>query len=81
MGFPVVIIGGTYGEIFSPTEAAAASVAYVLSPIFQPYVVSTGIDTVLLGHDGVPPNGRRIRHTVFWTRYFYSPAYFQKTLF
>ena len=49
MGFPVVIIGGIYGEIFSPTEAAAASVAYVLSPIFQPYVVSTGIDTVLLG--------------------------------
>jgi len=30
MGFPVIIIGGIYGGIFSPTEAAAASVAYAL---------------------------------------------------
>ena len=30
MGFPVVIIGGIYSGIFSPTEAAAASVAYAL---------------------------------------------------
>ncbi|MEX0960529.1 MAG: TRAP transporter large permease [Burkholderiales bacterium] len=30
MGFPVIIIGGIYSGIFSPTEAAAASVAYAL---------------------------------------------------
>jgi len=30
MGFPFVIIGGIYSGIFSPTEAAAASVAYAL---------------------------------------------------
>lgn len=30
MGFPVVIIGGIYSGIFSPTEAAAASVGYAL---------------------------------------------------
>ena len=30
MGFPVVIIGGIYSGIFSPTEAAAASVIYAL---------------------------------------------------
>lgn len=30
MGFPIVIIGGIYSGIFSPTEAAAASVAYAL---------------------------------------------------
>lgn len=30
MGFPLVIIGGIYSGIFSPTEAAAASVAYAL---------------------------------------------------
>jgi len=30
MGFPVIIVGGIYGGIFSPTEAAAASVAYAL---------------------------------------------------
>ncbi|MGM0397314.1 MAG: TRAP transporter large permease [Bacillota bacterium] len=30
MGFPVIIIGGIYGGYFSPTEAAAASVAYAL---------------------------------------------------
>lgn len=30
MGFPVVIIGGIYSGLFSPTEAAAASVAYAL---------------------------------------------------
>ncbi|WP_424984208.1 TRAP transporter large permease [Maritalea sp. S77] len=28
MGFPVIIIGGIYGGIFSPTEAAAACVLY-----------------------------------------------------
>lgn len=28
MGFPVIIIGGIYGGIFSPTEAASVSVAY-----------------------------------------------------
>ena len=30
MGFPVVIIGGIYTGIFSPTEASAAAVAYAL---------------------------------------------------
>jgi len=29
-GFPVIIIGGIYGGIFSPTEAAAVSVMYAL---------------------------------------------------
>ncbi len=30
MGFPVIIIGGIYGGLFSPTEAAAMSVAYAI---------------------------------------------------
>jgi tripartite ATP-independent transporter DctM subunit len=30
MGFPVVIIGGIYSGMFSPTEASAAAVAYAL---------------------------------------------------
>jgi len=30
VGFPLIIIGGIYGGIFSPTEAAAAAVAYAL---------------------------------------------------
>lgn len=30
MGFPVIIIGGIYGGVFSPTEAAAACVFYAL---------------------------------------------------
>ena len=30
LGFPVIIIGGIFGGIFSPTEAAAVSVAYAL---------------------------------------------------
>jgi len=30
MGFPVIIIGGIYSGMFSPTEAAAMSVAYAL---------------------------------------------------
>jgi tripartite ATP-independent transporter DctM subunit len=30
LGFPVIIIGGIYGGIFSPTEAAAVSVGYAL---------------------------------------------------
>jgi len=30
MGFPVVVIGGIFSGIFSPTEAAAASVGYAL---------------------------------------------------
>lgn len=30
MGFPILIVGGIYTGIFSPTEAAAASVAYAL---------------------------------------------------
>jgi tripartite ATP-independent transporter DctM subunit len=30
LGFPVIIIGGIYGGIFSPTEAAAACVLYAL---------------------------------------------------
>lgn len=30
LGFPVIIIGGIFGGIFSPTEAAAVSVAYAV---------------------------------------------------
>lgn len=30
MGFPVIIVGGIYGGVFSPTEAAAACVLYAL---------------------------------------------------
>ncbi|MFZ7103295.1 MAG: TRAP transporter large permease [Peptococcaceae bacterium] len=30
LGFPAIIIGGIYGGIFSPTEAAAVAVAYAL---------------------------------------------------
>ncbi len=30
LGFPVIIVGGIYGGIFSPTEAAAACVCYAL---------------------------------------------------
>jgi len=30
MGFPIVVVGGIFSGIFSPTEAAAASVAYAL---------------------------------------------------
>ncbi|WP_244154255.1 TRAP transporter large permease subunit [Desulfospira joergensenii] len=30
LGFPVIIIGGIFGGIFSPTEAAAVSVAYAI---------------------------------------------------
>lgn len=30
LGFPVIIIGGIYSGLFSPTEAAAAAVAYAL---------------------------------------------------
>jgi len=30
IGFPILILGGIYGGIFSPTEAAAASVLYAL---------------------------------------------------
>jgi len=31
IGFPILILGGIYGGIFSPTEAAAASVLYALA--------------------------------------------------
>ncbi len=31
LGFPVIIIGGIYGGIFSPTEAASVSVLYALT--------------------------------------------------
>ena len=30
LGFPIIVVGGIYGGIFSPTEAAAAGVAYAL---------------------------------------------------
>ncbi len=30
LGFPIIIIGGIFGGIFSPTEAAAVSVAYAI---------------------------------------------------
>ncbi len=39
MGFPVIIIGGIYGGFFSPTEAAAMSVAYAL--ILEGFVFRT----------------------------------------
>jgi len=39
MGFPVIIIGGIYGGFFSPTEAAAMSVAYAL--ILEGFVFKT----------------------------------------
>ena len=32
LGFPVIIIGGIYGGIFSPTEAASVSVLYAPDP-------------------------------------------------
>ena len=30
LGFPVIIVGGIYAGVFSPTEAAAAAVLYAL---------------------------------------------------
>lgn len=59
MGFPVIIIGGIYGGIFSPTEAASVSVAYAfiletlifkqvkLSEYFE-IAVSTGLITAVV---------------------------------
>src|SRR6056297_1221370 len=41
LGFPVIIIGGIYGGIFSPTEAAAACVLYA---IFLEMVVFKELD-------------------------------------
>ncbi|WP_274427195.1 TRAP transporter large permease [Chelativorans sp. YIM 93263] len=41
LGFPVIIIGGIYGGIFSPTEAAAACVLYA---IFLEMVVFRELD-------------------------------------
>lgn len=39
LGFPVIIIGGIFGGIFSPTEAAAVSVAYAV--ILEGFVFRT----------------------------------------
>lgn len=41
LGFPVIIIGGIYGGIFSPTEAAAACVLYA---IFLELIVFRSLD-------------------------------------
>lgn len=64
LGFPLVIVGGIYTGIFSPTEAAAASVAYALlleglvyrsltwNKIFKSFLdtgVITGVVFVLVG--------------------------------
>lgn len=51
MGFPVIIIGGIYTGLFSPTEAAAASVLYAL--IFATSINTTEVtipdDKAILG--------------------------------
>jgi C4-dicarboxylate transporter, DctM subunit len=50
MGFPVIIIGGIYGGIFSPTEAAAVSVLYALileGLIYRTITFSSMIDHFL----------------------------------
>lgn len=50
MGFPVIIIGGIYGGFFSPTEAAAMSVAYALileGFIFRTLKVKSMVDHFL----------------------------------
>ncbi len=50
MGFPLIIIGGIYGGIFSPTEAAAAAVAYALileSFVYRKLTVSGLVKTFL----------------------------------
>jgi C4-dicarboxylate transporter, DctM subunit len=39
LGFPVIIIGGIFGGIFSPTEAAAVSVAYAI--VLEGFVFKT----------------------------------------
>lgn len=39
LGFPVIIIGGIFGGIFSPTEAAAVSVAYAV--VLEGFVFKT----------------------------------------
>lgn len=41
LGFPAIIIGGIYGSVFSPTEAAAACVLYA---IFLEMIVFREID-------------------------------------
>ncbi|MEX0305733.1 MAG: TRAP transporter large permease, partial [Leisingera sp.] len=48
MGFPVIIIGGIYGGVFSPTEAAAACVLYALIlevGVFRSMTVADVYDT------------------------------------
>jgi C4-dicarboxylate transporter DctM subunit len=59
LGFPVIVIGGIYGGLFSPTEAAAMSVLYALvlevlvfravEPREIPHIaVSTGLVTAVV---------------------------------
>lgn len=50
MGFPVIIIGGIYGGIFSPTEAAAVSVlyAFILEVLVYKTVTIKQIPTIAL---------------------------------
>lgn len=48
MGFPVIIIGGIYGGVFSPTEAAAACVLYALVlevVVFRSMTIANVYDT------------------------------------
>lgn len=49
LGFPVIIIGGIFGGIFSPTEAAAVSVAYAIileGVIFRTMKIKDFYDTL-----------------------------------
>ncbi len=50
MGFPVIIVGGIYAGIFSPTEAAAAAVFYALfleTLIYRSLTVQRIVDSFL----------------------------------
>jgi len=50
MGFPVIIVGGIYTGIFSPTEAAAAAVFYALfleTLIYRSLTVNRVVDSFL----------------------------------
>ncbi|RQD69128.1 MAG: TRAP transporter large permease [Tindallia sp. MSAO_Bac2] len=48
MGFPLIIIGGIYGGVFSPTEAAAASVAYAL--FLEGFIYKTVTFNAMIDH-------------------------------
>jgi TRAP-type C4-dicarboxylate transport system permease large subunit len=40
LGTPVIIFGGIYGGIFTPTEAAALAVFYAVFSVFSLYIHS-----------------------------------------